>query len=90
MEVVHHTVQHANTGNDCTLWGRDETASPVGAAMPNTALTRYLNSMGSFLAPGETPHPSDNIGTVIAAGEYVDASGEELLEGVGVAYESGI
>jgi 2-methylcitrate dehydratase len=87
VEAVHDTVQVANRGNDCTLWGRDETASPVGAAMHNTALTRYLDFMDSFLAPGETPHPSDNIGAVVAAGEYVDASGEELLQGVGVAYE---
>ena len=87
VDVVHDTVQRANSGTDCTLWGRGETASPVGAAMHNTALTRYLDFMDSFLAPGETPHPSDNIGAVIAAGEYVDASGEELLEGVGVAYE---
>lgn len=87
VEVVHQTVQRANQGNDCTLWGRGETSSPVGAAMHNTALTRYLDFMDSFLAPGETPHPSDNIGAVIAAGEYVDASGEDLLEGVGVAYE---
>ncbi|MFC6764552.1 MmgE/PrpD family protein [Natrinema soli] len=87
VEVVHRTVQRANQGDGCTLWGRGETASPVGAAMHNTALTRYLDFMDSFLAPGETPHPSDNIGAVIAAGEYVDASGEELLEGVGVAYE---
>lgn len=87
VEVIYNTVQRANPGNDCTLWGRDETASPVGAAMHNTALTRYLDFMDSFLAPGETPHPSDNIGAVIAAGEYVSASGEELLEAVGVAYE---
>jgi 2-methylcitrate dehydratase len=87
VEVVHRTVQRANRGDGCTLWGRDETASPVGAAMHNTALTRYLDFMDSFLAPGETPHPSDNVGAVIAAGEYVGASGEELLEGLGVAYE---
>lgn len=87
VEAVRRTVQLANPRNDCTLWGRDETASPVGAAMHNTALTRYLDFMDSFLAPGETPHPSDNIGAVVAAGEYADASGEDLLEGVGVAYE---
>ncbi|AEH39302.1 MmgE/PrpD family protein [Halopiger xanaduensis] len=87
VEVVHQTVQRANPGDDCTLWGRGETASPVGAAMHNTALTRYLDFMDSFLAPGETPHPSDNIGAVVAAAEVVDASGEELLEGIGVAYE---
>ncbi len=87
VDVVLQTVQRANPGGDCTLWGRSVTASPVGAAMHNTALTRYLDFMDSFLAPGETPHPSDNIGAVIAAAEYVDASGEDLLEGVGVAYE---
>ncbi|WP_435065764.1 MmgE/PrpD family protein [Halobaculum sp. EA56] len=87
VDTVHQTVQHANPGDNCTLWGRNETASPVGAAMHNTALTRYLDFMDSFLAPGETPHPSDNIGAVIATAESVDASGMELLEGVGVAYE---
>lgn len=87
VDTVHRTVQHANPGGDCTLWGRNETASPVGAAMHNTALTRYLDFMDSFLAPGETPHPSDNIGALVATAEYIDASGEELLESVGVAYE---
>ena len=87
VDVVHRTVRRANQGDDCTLWGRDETASPVGAAMHNTASTRYLDFMDSFLAPGETPHPSDNIGAVVAAAETVGASGEELLEGIGVAYE---
>ncbi len=85
--VVEATVQQANAGEQCTLWGRGETASPVGATLFNTALTRYLDYMDSFLAPGETPHPSDNLGAVIAAGEYVGASGESLLAGVGVAYE---
>ncbi|MCX2818958.1 MmgE/PrpD family protein [Haladaptatus sp. F3-133] len=87
VESVHGTVRHANPGGDCTLWGRDETASPVGAAMHNTALTRYLDFMDSFLAPGETPHPSDNIGAIVAVGETADVSGEELLEAIGVAYE---
>jgi 2-methylcitrate dehydratase len=87
VEVIHQTVQRANSGDECTLWGRSESASPVGAAVHNTALTRYLDFMDSFLAPGETPHPSDNIGAVVAAAEAADASGEELLEGIGVAYE---
>ncbi|WP_226008121.1 MmgE/PrpD family protein [Natrinema salinisoli] len=87
VDAVHRTVQRANPGDDSTLWGRDETASAVGAAMHNTALTRYLDFMDSFLAPGETPHPSDNIGAVVAAAEAVDASGEALLKGIGVAYE---
>jgi len=87
VEAVDRTVRRANGGNECTLWGRGATASPVGAAMHNTALTRYLDFMDSFLAPGETPHPSDNVGAVVAAGEAVGASGEALLTGIGVAYE---
>ena len=87
VEIVHQTVQRANPGDNCTLWGRSESTSPVGAAMHNTALTRYLDFMDSFLAPGETPHPSDNIGAVVAAAEAADVSGEKVLEGIGVAYE---
>ena len=62
-------------------------ASPPDATMYNTTLVRYLDYMDSFLAPGETPHPSDNIAGILACGEYADASGEELLAAVGVAYE---
>jgi Uncharacterized protein involved in propionate catabolism len=74
-------------GDAASLWAAGATASPAGAAMYNTTLTRYLDFMDSFLAPGETPHPSDNIGTIIAIGEAVDATGEELIEATAVAYE---
>ncbi len=87
VEAVRGTVNRANGGTGATLWGRGESASPVGAAMHNTALTRYLDFMDSFLAPGETPHPSDNVGAAVAAAESVDAAGPALLEAVGVAYE---
>jgi 2-methylcitrate dehydratase len=43
--------------------------------------------MDSFLAPGETLHPSDNIAGVVACAEEVGASGEDLIEAVGVSYE---
>ena len=74
-------------GDAASLWAAGATASPAGAAMYNTTLTRYLDFMDSFLAPGETPHPSDNIGTIIAIGEAVGATGEELIEATAVAYE---
>ena len=81
-------------GEGCTLWGggsspgsEPATASPPDAAMYNTTLVRYLDYMDSFLAPGETPHPSDNIAGIAACGEYADASGADLLAAVGVAYE---
>lgn len=74
-------------GDSCSLWATDERASPSGAAMYNTVLTRYLDFMDSFLAPGETPHPSDNVGTVVAVGELVDATGRDLIEATALAYE---
>ena len=36
----------------------------------NSALVRYLDFMDNFLAKGETCHPSDNLGAILAAGEY--------------------
>lgn len=87
VEAVRKTVGESSKHGRCTLWGYDATASPEQAAMMNTTLTRFLDYMDSYLAPGETPHPMDNIATAVVCGEYVDASGKELIEGVAVAYE---
>ena len=87
VEVVYDTVTGWGEGGPSSLWGRDAGAPPALAAMHNTALTRYLDYMDSFLAPGETPHPSDNIASLIAAGEADGASGQDLIEAIGVAYE---
>ncbi|ELZ06959.1 MmgE/PrpD family protein [Natrialba aegyptia] len=86
-QAVFRTVTALEDDGPCTLWGRERTASPVGAAMHNTALVRYLDYMDSFLAPGETPHPSDNVAAVVAAAEFADRSGTDLLAGLAVAYE---
>lgn len=53
----------------CTLIGGGRTA-PDRAAFYNSALVRYLDFNDSYLAPGETCHPSDNLGAVLAAAEY--------------------
>ncbi|XVH33526.1 MmgE/PrpD family protein (plasmid) [Haloferacaceae archaeon DSL9] len=84
---VRETVVDANGDGPCRLWGSADAASPPGAAMYNTALTRYLDFMDSFLAPGETPHPSDNIAGIVAVAEERDLPGTALLESIGVAYE---
>ncbi|MFB6199116.1 MAG: MmgE/PrpD family protein, partial [Halobacteriaceae archaeon] len=84
---VRSTVNEIERDGPCRLWGTNLSASPVGAAMYNTALTRYLDYMDSFLAPGETPHPSDNIGAILAVGEDQELSGEKALESIGIAYE---
>ncbi|HJE90654.1 MAG TPA: MmgE/PrpD family protein [Dietzia timorensis] len=69
-----------------TLIGGGRT-SPERAAFFNSGLSRYLDFMDSYLAKGETNHPSDNFGAVLAAAESVHASGEELLTAFAVAYQ---
>ena len=71
---------------EATLIGGGKTA-PDRAAFYNSALSRYLDFMDSYLAKGETNHPSDNFGAVLAAAESVGASGKELLTAFAVAYQ---
>jgi 2-methylcitrate dehydratase len=63
------------------------TASPDRAAFFNSALVRYLDFNDSYLAKGETCHPSDNLGAVLAASEYADALGRDLITALAVAYQ---
>ncbi len=70
----------------CTMIGGGKTA-PDRAAFYNSALVRYLDFNDSYLSKGETCHPSDNLGAVLAAAEYADCSGREFLTGLAVAYQ---
>jgi 2-methylcitrate dehydratase len=71
---------------ECHLIGGD-LAAPDRAALYNGALVRYLDFNDTYLAKGETCHPSDNLASMIAAGEYVGASGRDLLTALAVAYQ---
>ena len=72
--------------NHCTLIGGGKTA-PDRASLYNSALVRYLDFNDSYLAKGETCHPSDNLGAVLAATEYAQGSGRELLTALAIAYQ---
>jgi len=69
-----------------TLIGGDKT-TPDRAALYNSGLVRYLDFNDSYLAKGETCHPSDNIGSILAAGETTDLSGKDFLTALAVAYQ---
>jgi 2-methylcitrate dehydratase len=71
---------------EATLIGGGRTSLDRAACF-NTALTRYLDFMDSFLAEGETCHPSDNIGSVLGAAETAGRSGREFVTALAVAYE---
>ncbi len=70
----------------CTLIGGGRTA-PDRAAFYNSALVRFLDFNDSYLAKGETCHPSDNLGAVLAACEYAHGTGKDLLTALTVAYQ---
>jgi len=70
----------------CALIGGGRSA-PDRAAFHNGALSRYLDFMDSYLAPGETCHPSDNLAAVLAAAELSGASGADFLTALAVAYQ---
>lgn len=70
----------------CTVLGLARSA-PDRAALYNGFLVRYLDFNDSYLAPGETCHPSDNLAAVLAAWEYGDGDGAALLAALAVAYQ---
>ena len=70
----------------CSLIGGGRTA-PDRAAFYNCALVRYLDFNDSYLAKGETCHPSDNLGAALAASEYANGSGRDFLTALAVAYQ---
>lgn len=69
-----------------SLIGGGKTA-PDRAALYNSALVRYLDYNDSYLARGETCHPSDNLGAVLAAAEYARGGGKDFLTALAVAYQ---
>ena len=70
----------------CTLIGGGRTA-PDRAALYNSARVRFLDFNDSYLAKGETCHPSDNLGAVLAACEYFGGDGKDFLTALAVAYQ---
>ncbi|MEJ2207846.1 MAG: MmgE/PrpD family protein [Anaerolineae bacterium] len=70
----------------CSLVGGGR-AAPDRAAFYNGALVRYLDFNDSYLAVGETCHPSDNLSAVLAAAEYADLGGRDLMAALAVAYQ---
>lgn len=86
VRMIRKDVEELGGNPLCTLIGGGKT-SPDRAAFYNGSLVRYLDFNDSYLAPGETCHPSDNLGAVLAASEYARASGRQFLTALAVAYQ---
>jgi 2-methylcitrate dehydratase len=78
--------QVSESDGACSLIGGGRVA-PDRAAFYNGALVRYLDFNDSYLAKGEACHPSDNLAPVLAAIEYSDGTGRDLLTALAVAYQ---
>jgi len=89
IQLIRAQTEDFGGAHHCTLIGGSRTA-PDRAAFYNSALIRYLDFNDSFLASGETCHPSDNLGSVLAASEYANRSGRELLAALAVSYQADV
>jgi len=84
----------ASSTRPATLLGTRTTTTPDLAALVNGGMIRCLDFNDDYFgskstrAHGDTgPHPSDNIGGVVAAAQMAGANGAETLLGLVLAYE---
>ena len=72
-----------------TIIGTQQKTSPEWAAFANGSMVRYSDfSDDYFGGNGDTgPHPSDNIGGLLAAAESSGLDGKSLVLGIATAYE---
>src|SRR5229473_2141638 len=85
LRIRAHVDEFGGPGRSTLIGGG--TTAPDRAAFYNSALVRYLDFNDSYLAPGETCHPSDNLGAVLAAADYATRSGRDFLTALAVAYQ---
>lgn len=86
IRAIREQIEDFGGNGRCTLIGGGQTA-PDRATLYNSALVRYLDFNDGYLAKGETCHPNDNLGAVLAACEYANRSGKDLLTALAVAYQ---
>src|SRR5438093_558403 len=86
VRLVRAQVEEFDGAGPCSLIGGGH-AAPDRAAFYNSALVRYLDFNDSYLTKGETCHPSDNLGAVLAAAEYAGASGRDFPAALALAYQ---
>ena len=71
----------------CVVFGSTKKSSPDIAALANGVLLRCYDYNDFFVGGLNSGHPSDMMCGLLAAAEYVGASGAELLSAIAVGYE---
>ena len=85
-QIIRKNIAEFDSDGKCTLLAGGH-ASPEHAAFYNGAAVRYLDFNDSYLAKGETCHPSDNLAAILAAAEYAGAGGRDLMTALAIAYQ---
>ncbi len=86
VKAIRTMIEDFGGSETSTLIGGGKT-TPDRAALYNSGLIRYLDFNDSYLAKGETCHPSDNIGSILAAGETTGLNGKDFLTALAIAYQ---
>ncbi len=86
IRLLRRQIEDFDGASHCTLIGGGR-AAPDRAALYNSGLVRYLDFNDSYPAKGESCHPSDNLGAVLAAAEYARLSGREFMAALAAAYQ---
>ena len=90
MKAIRSLAAMVSAGKPATVIGTKIRSSPELAGFANSAMIRYADFSDDFFgAKGDSgPHPSDNIGGVLAAADSAGADGKSLVLGVALAYEA--
>ena len=75
------------TADGCAIWGSALRTTPDIAALTNGVLLRCYDYNDFFVGKRNSGHPSDMVAGVIAAAEWADASGADLLTSLALGYE---
>jgi 2-methylcitrate dehydratase len=73
--------------NGPVIWGTTLRSTPDLAALTNGVLLRCYDYNDFFVGRRNSGHPSDMVSGLVVAGEWVGASGEQLLAALAVGYE---
>jgi 2-methylcitrate dehydratase len=84
--AARRVVERWPVAGGATILGGKVRVAPEDAGFVNGIMARYLDFNDTYLSR-EAIHPSDMIPALLAAGECFEASGEDLLRGILVAYE---
>ncbi len=82
-----HAYRFSIEGEGCVIWGTQKRVAPELAALTNGVLLRCLDYNDFFVGERNSGHPSDMVGGVIAAAEWLNVSGEQLMVAIAVGYE---